>query len=520
MLSRIPRNYWAAAIFAVVILFYIYSNVKNKEGKGSIRDRAFLTITQFGIPQSRFSGAESFRTTQTKELIAEIENVIEQNGLPADVFYGLSIDAPDREIDKKMKTAEKKKRREEYNEKNEERQNSNVAVTLHNEFHEFYESGSSELDKLWAASPDPNEGTWDVNAQKLANVKATLTKFEPKRLAIRDKLKQSDTHFYYVFERPGALGTSTKRTWFNRSTSVETAADVRTKINTEASRFISDYALLEEYAVAQALLDGNISAAIEALRYIFRITYLASILDNVGVRADAALVRLRAFDVMQRILLDPKFEKRHLVTLRERLLSERKNWTPEYVAWFGDRASGMMLYHNISTNALDSVLEPEELKWLDQRGKLIMRGKTNVFLRGFTRYHETDKIFYLQSMQKVLDICNEPYVKRQEVLNRIKEELLGKEDSYDEDGVTTEPFVANIMLKDMDYLMRLFSKDQSALDRALAVILRSLGQSNTNSYRDPFTDTPYEVLEENGKFQASATDFPRPFVVPVFTETE
>ena len=525
MLSRIPRIYWAVAIFAAVVSLYIFSNIqRNKDGKGSVRERAFLRPTQFKdregnpIPMSRFAGAETLRSTQSKALIAEINNVIEQNGLPADVFDGLSVDVPGKEIGKKQTIAEKKKKQEEYNERQKEQQDSNIAVTLDREFHPFYLSTPNDLEKLWEASPDPEDGPWGVDEQKLESVKTILAHFEPKRQTIRNKLNEEGTQFYYVFVRPESLGTNAVKNGFQRLTSSGTP-DIRTRINTEASRYLSDYALLEEYAAAHALLAGDIWEALEALEHIFRIACLASTLSSVGVRADVAVVRLRAFDVMQRIVRDPKLERRHLLALREMLMEERKNWTPESVAWFGDRASGIMLYNNLSTYGLDDVLEPAELGWLEKRGKLEEQGKTNDFLKGYKKYHEEDKIFYLQSMQTILDFCNAPFTKRQNVLNQIKKELHAQEDTYDKKGVTTEPFIANIMLKDAVHLMRLFAKDQSALDRTIAVILRSLGQRNTDSYRDPFTDKPYDVKTVNGMLQVSATELP-PFAVPIFTETE
>ena len=83
-----------------------------------------------------------------------------------------------------------------------------------------------------------------------------------------------------------------------------------------------------------------------------------------------------------------------------------------------------------------------------------------------------------------------------------------------------EPFVAGIMLKDIERLMVIFAQDQSALDRALVAMLRSLGQSNTDRYRDPFTGEPYEVRKVQGLFSVSTAMLPRPFMVPIFTERE
>ena len=471
MFDKIPRVYWVLVIITVLVMFYMYSNVPRQTNgdtpRRSLRNATQTNKTTFDIPRHRFAGAETFRTAKSPELIAELEKVIEQNGLPADVFVD---DVP---------------------------QATNIALTLHSQFHEYYTKEPNDLQKLWGASPI---GVWDINKQVLESVSTTLDQFEMKRQTVRKMLEPSMTRFYYVFTHPQQES--------------KTVTTVAATVNTEASKYLADYALLEEYAIARVLLEGNIAEATEALACIFRIAYLASIPGNIGVRSDAAIVRLRAFDVMQRVVLDPKFEKDNMIYLRDMLLEQHENWISEYVTWFGDRASGISLYHRLSMLRVDNALEPKELKVLEQRGI------KNAFSQGFRKYHEADKIFYLQSMQKILDASKEPFIQRQNILKQINNELLAHEDTYDETGVLKEPVVANILLKDVDRLMRLFAQDQSALDRALVVILKSLGQRNTDFYHDPFTDEPYEVRQVDGLLSVSTENLPHPFRVPIFTEKE
>jgi len=215
-------------------------------------------------------------------------------------------------------------------------------------------------------------------------------------------------------------------------------------------------------------------------------------------------------------VLDPKFEKKHMLELRTILTEQRDEMTSEYITWFGDRASGMMLYHQIAMNGLYEALESAELEALEGRD-------SSVLIRGFRKYREEDEAFYLRAMQKILDVSNKPYVERSEVLNQINQELREREGTYDTKGgvrIAKEHFVAGILLKDVTRLMQIFAQDQSAMDRALVVILRSLGQSNTENYRDPFTGNPYEVKKEQGLLCVSAEYLPRPFRVPIFTDKE
>jgi hypothetical protein len=242
--------------------------------------------------------------------------------------------------------------------------------------------------------------------------------------------------------------------------------------------------------------------------FVFRIAQLASALENVGTRADAALVRFRAFSVMQRVILDPKFERNHMVFLRDMLVEQHVNWTSEYETWFGDRASGISLYHRIIMDGPDNALEDGAIAWL------VEREVWDRFFRNFRRNHEADTAFYLQSMQKILDVSEKLFVDRQDVLQQLNREFFLMEDTME------ELFVANILLKDIEDLMRVFAKDQSALNRAIVATFLSLGQGNTDRYRDPFTGESYEVRRVDGLLSISAENLPHPFRVPVFVNRE
>ena len=468
MLNKIPLNYLIAAfIFVAIFVFYISANTK-------LRKQRAVDVQQIDR-RSRFAGAETWREAHSEDLIDEIRNVIDQEGMPVNVFAD----------DRKPK------------ERNVD-DPTNIAVTLHHLFQEYYPQDPekpNDLQKLWDASP---AGAWDVDEQVLHDMHAILVKFEPKRQTVRKMLLEETTRFNYMFNQ--------------RDT--KSIMSVQPAVNTEASKYLADYALLEEYAVAQALLDGNIIEATNALWYIFHLAHVASKLGNVGVRSDVALMRLQTYEVMQRVVLDPKFEKSDMVFLRDMLAERQEKWISEYDTWFGDRASGMVLYHHVMMNGVVNAFTPEELALVQNRANI------DAVMRGFRAHHEEDKTFYLESMQRILNVSKKPFVKRQDVLKRIKKELSDMESTYDENGLPSEHFVAYVLLKDIDRLMQIFAQDQSALNRAVVVMHRSLGQSNTDSYHDPFTDEPYEVRKVKGMWNVSATMLPRDFQVPDFTNKE
>ena len=473
MSNKTLRIYLAAAILAAVVGFYVYSHWQGGGNPFSgIRGRNFNT-SPFDVPIARFRCAETLRDAKSPELVAEVQQVIDQNGLPADVFFD----------DGQLIT--------------------NLAVTLHNLFHTYYDPGKNDgsLEQLWEASPNIDESV-------LAKVRTPLNRLEPKRQTIRSELLNRDTRFDYILIYPDTMNT-----W----------DDVGITVNTEATRYLPDYALLEEYAIAQALLEGNVNEAINALAYMFRIAQLVSRLGNVAARSDAALVRLSALDMMQRVILDPKFNRTHMVELHNILTEQHEDWTSEHVTWFGDRASGILLYHRLMLNLPVDVLEAADYNELKSRGLVreIRPGEfePGIFDLGFEKYHEADHAFYLRAMQQILDISEIPFAKRQDVLNQINEELLGKKETYDSDKVAMEPFVAHLLLKDVSDLMRFFARDETALNRALVLTQRSLGQSNTDHYRNTFIDEPFEVHKEDGFLSITLPELSS-FRVPVFTERE
>ena len=486
MANRILRIYLAAAILIVVVGVYVFTHSKGGGCSFSgIRARG-LNTSKFDVPVARFRNVETLYKTQSDELAVEVQNVIEQNGLPADIF----VDDTNSFKEKKPPT--------------------NIATILDELFNVYYvpEGPNDSLEKLWNASPI---GTWDIDEQKLASVRNTLYGFEPKRQAVRTALKRRDTRFYYMFVYPDLRSPEARR-------------DVGVTINTAASQYLSDYALLEEYAIAQTLLDGNIGESINALAYIFRTAYLASRLANVGTRSDAAVVRLRAFDVMQRVVLDPHFNRTHMLALRKMLAEQREHWVSEHTAWFGDRASGIVLYHRLLLHGPIVAFEDGEYNALVKREiinvDLAREGIKDTFDFAFEKYYEADHAFYLRSMQQILDISKSPFANRQEVLVQIQEELRSKERMVDNAGVAMEPFVAGILLKDVPSLMELFAKDESALNRALVLMDASLGQNSATRYRNPFTDEPYEISTEEGWLSITTPALPRPFRVPIFAETK
>ena len=486
MSNKHQKIFLPSAIIVAIVAFFVFSNARRYSREPRIT---------FDIPFSRFSRADSLFYTKTNELAIEVKKVIEQNGLPADVFVEYKDPEESREHDATNIALGLYKLFDEYY--TPEEFPENVGESDLSKFLKEYRE-NSDLGKLEAASP---AGVWDVDRKTFDCINATLgraalAKFEFKRQTIRKMLENRETHFSHVFVYPDSL---------------KSLKNVRKVVSTEPSKYLSDYALLEEHVIAQALLEGNIEEATHALAYIFRIAHLASNLAAVRVRYDAAVVRLQAFEVMQRVVLAPQFKIDDMRYLREIISEQYIDWVPEFITWFGDRAGGMVLYHSLYAYELSDVLGNENFDFM------ISRWGEDKFRRGFKVYREADEAFYLQSMQKILDVCDRYFAERMDTLKQIREELSAKEDTHDNKGIPTEYFAATILLKDVERYMRFFAQDESALNRAMVATYSSLGQTNMDTIRDPLTGKPFQKQEEEGLIIIATEHLPRPFRVPNFT---
>ncbi|MDR3232820.1 MAG: hypothetical protein LBT46_04005 [Planctomycetaceae bacterium] len=474
------RYFAAAVILLLVAVYYVVSTQhRNKTLYSSGEKRTIL----FGGEQvlfSRFSGAETLRHEKSPKLVKEISSVLKQKGMPADVFMD---DVPD-----SINIAVTLNKAFQTDSGNEDSGNTDSPDKgAENADNKNKDDSAEDLKKLWGSSPMTG---WDVDKSKIDSLTDILKKFEHKRLTVRGMLEQPKTVFYYLYYRD--------QKW-------------QMRLDTDASQYIADYALLEEYALARALLRGDIPAATEAAAYVFRLAQLADGIGVIGVRCDAALTRLRFMEVLQRIVLDPKTEKEHLVFLRDMLSEQLEHWSPEHLTWFGDRASGISLYQRVMLSGPDGALEPFEVDKLQSRNVYL------TFVKGFLKNHAADEAFYLWSMQQIIDSSKERFFKRIDTINTIQNTLLKLQDTKN------EPFVAGLVLDNVDKFMRLFAQDLSRIETAVLALRLALEGSKESANRiassplDPFTGKAYQVKNQDGYVEVSAQNRLQPFRVKIIS---
>ena len=441
---------------------------KDKTGLVVTAESLLPTIIDYGgekIPGKVFVKMEATRTDRDPELVEEIRKVIDEKGMPADIFQD--------DIPPEM----------------------NLGTELSRAF-EIYKNNPGELEQLREKSP---RGEWKIGREALQEVGDILTRTEQKRLDIREMLNKNDVCFSFAFVHDPDYG------------------DIP---DTSASDFLSDYLLLEEFAVAKALDEGRVEAATESLAYMFRMAQLAAEVKNVTVRTKAGEVRMKTMDVMQGVVLDPKFRESDMIYLLGMLQEQLDAWTPESAMWIGDRASGLVVFNLIRQHGLESALEPDEIAELRQRGIF------DSFSKGLLTNLPKDQAVYLRMMQRIIEESQNPFYQRVPELKRIEAELRGRR------GAVDEPVISEILLRGTTEIMKYCAQDRAKCEMAVLAMAASLGKTVATAKRphetlelDPLFGRKYEILKTTGTDESKA-DFVRvsfhsnlkPFRVPDFSK--
>lgn len=475
-------------VLLVVIILYALSGFNRHQKKPvTVHEESVIpAVVKYGgadLPGKAFIGLEAIRSDRTPELVDEIKKVIASRGTPGDVF---ADDVPPER---------------------------NIARELSKEF-KIYQQNPGELEQLRREVPVDQ---WSIGKETLGKVADILERVEPKRQKIRELLMQKDICFSFEFINDPDYG------------------DIP---DTGASDFLADYAILEEFAIARALADAQPARAVESLAFLFRLTQLAAEVKNPGVRTKAAQIRMHTVDVLQAVVMDPNLKEKELAQLYLILQEQLDDWTPDADAWIGDRASGMKVYNQIVQYGIDAALNQQEIEELVLRGAVVQDKKDRLQLTNH-RSLARDQVFYLKSMQSVIDSCSEPYFQRLTTLGRIDEQVRNAQ------GTEEETIIAEILLRGIRELMQYCTQDRARCEAATLAMASSLRNSNesvpgrdglTLAQRakgaieslsvDPLYGKPYEIRRIKGGAGSQANlvwvsyrDNLKPFRAPDYSET-
>ncbi|MDR0869767.1 MAG: hypothetical protein LBN39_03150 [Planctomycetaceae bacterium] len=433
-------------LLLAIILYAIVGSSQRRTDKYNAAQPKTVEYGGEVLPKEKFNGLEATRKEKNPELIGEIKKVIKENGTPADIF---AEDVPP---------------------------DNNIATELDRAFR-IYDENPGEIETLRAGV---SYGDWKIDSATLQDVKDILTRTDTKRLNIRKMLERSSVCFSFEF--------------------VE--SETGTAPVTKAADYLADYMLLEEFAVAQALQDGAVGKAAEALAYIFRIAQLAAEVRSPGTRTKAAQIRLHAVDVLQAVLLHPKLQKSDVQFLYEMMKEQLDHWTPDSEMWVGDRASGLKVYNEIMQYGLDKALEEDEI------AELYERGIYDTVNKGLLKKLSADEVFYLQAMRTVIDESEKPFYKRLTALNQMEDQLRAKW------GTDSEPVIAGFLLRGITDLMEYCALDRTKCETAVSAMQVALGQPAAFKI-EPLYGKEYTIKTDDGGGTVSVSypNNPKPFTV-------
>ena len=272
-------------------------------------------------------------------------------------------------------------------------------------------------------------------------------------------------------------------------------------------------ARLEAFQAAESLARDDVAAAIESLGSMFRLAICLGAEKQAMARLEAAFVRLEALAVLQAIvghpeISRPKITPEQLGRLYAMVGDSLKAWPPDADAWIGDRALGMHAYELVRAGRLVALLTEEEVKRF--AAEEILRELPAAAQRNVNQ----DEIYYLEAMRTIIEACAEPYYKRRDVFESIRQDLHQKRNS------PQFPLVAGrLLLVDIEKGHAVQARDRASCEAwALALAVAS-GNKRPPYQVSPLSGVEYEIVREDGQatvggiFQDELPGSP-PVVVP------
>jgi hypothetical protein len=239
---------------------------------------------------------------------------------------------------------------------------------------------------------------------------------------------------------------------------------------------------LEAVAAAVALADKEPQRAMPHLATLLSTARILAEDPNVTTRVAAANLRTDALGVLSAIASHDAATPETHSRLLELLNQSTTDWPPDARAWRGDRAGGLLVYELVRDGRYLSLLSAEEIRQLDEQRT------ARAAAQAAARNIDDDEHYYLQVMRQLIDACQHPYCQRTTVLEKIRCELVAKEQSAD------YPLVAaTLLLTDFETAHRLQAEDMSRCQGWLIALGAALGQPPPSVPINPLTGSPYTV---------------------------
>jgi hypothetical protein len=244
---------------------------------------------------------------------------------------------------------------------------------------------------------------------------------------------------------------------------------------------------LEAFHAAEALTSLEVASAVESLGFMLHLAECLAAEPHPVTRLEAAFLRTEALIVLQAIVGSEKLERRHAIMIHGWLSDQLAAWPDDALAWIGDRAQGMVIYEAVRGGKLGDFLTEEEKKQLKEAGNL------SAFEDAALRGVNSDELYYLLAMRKILESCRHPYHTRVADFEELRRDLHNRRNSSD------FPLVAGrLLLLDVEKGHVIQARDRANCEAWVLALALACAEKPPGFGNNPLTGRPYRV-ERDGK---------------------
>lgn len=242
---------------------------------------------------------------------------------------------------------------------------------------------------------------------------------------------------------------------------------------------------LEAISAADELAAGSPAAAMPSLRNMFAIDTALAAVANVAARSTAAQLRAQAFAVVEALVKHPKCTDETRRELLKIVDQQLEDWTPDRVAWIGDRALGLHAYELVRNGQLLSLLTIQEIQKLERENNL------KAFDTAVLKSLDNDQWFYLKTMRRIIDACDQPYYERKSLFDEINQQV---EELWDTPRCPI--FAANVLLPNIAAVQRQLAIDRARCEAWDIALHAAIGAPVDALDINPVTGQPYNLVRE------------------------
>ena len=239
---------------------------------------------------------------------------------------------------------------------------------------------------------------------------------------------------------------------------------------------------LEAFRAAEALSTLDVDTAVESLRYQLRLAECLAAEPHPIVRLEGAFLRTEALLVLQAIVANDSFERRHALLIHDLLSEQLATWPDDALAWIGDRAQGMVIYEAVRGGQLKAFLTDDEKERVKETGSF------STFEDAVLREVNSDELYYLTAMRRIIESCKYPYHTRVEDFEEMRRDLHERRNSSE------FPLVAGrFLLLDVEKGHVIQARDRANCEAFVLALALACGKKPPKLGNNPLTGRPYRV---------------------------